>query len=433
MDVGFVMKGGSSQRRTERPPLRHETRTQMTNPTARAHGHALGVMLSVPASLLLAGCGEGGGAGTSEVMVQDSAGVLIVTHPAEVEAPEWVADMAGRVVFPGELFQVPGAAALSDSTFIVADGGSRTLRRFGPGGEPLATVGGQGEGPGEFQAINLAVPHPGDSLLTFDLTLRRVSVFRGDGGFGRSFQLQTTDEAPFGNVRGVHGNGSLLATGFSQTPPGGPEDGRQWYTAPVFRYDPDGRFLGTLPADAGGESYFERFGDGGFTAFVPLFGRSTHVAPGPEIVVVASSDRWDLRFFTPDGSLTHRVRLGDGTPPPVTEALRREAVERALESSTSTRDPAELRRIYEAMEVPATLPAHARVVVDRLNHVWVERYASTSGPESQWLVFSPVGEAAGRVTLPARFTPHDIGTDYLLGVLRDDLDVERVIRIPLAR
>ncbi len=405
------------------PHLRREPRPRA------ATRRLLTLALAAP---LLSACGEGGGPDAPAVIVQDSAGVLLLTHPIDVDPPGWVADMPGILVLPGEFFRVSGAVALSDGSLVVADGGSLTLLRFGPDGEPSGTVGGAGEGPGEFQAIQLLALYPGDSILTFDLNLRRASLFGGDGSFGRSFQLETTDEAPFANLRGVHGDGSLLATGFSQTPPGGPENGRHWYTAPIFRYGPDGAFRGKLAADAGGESYFERIA-GGFTVFNPLFGRSSFVAVGPELVVVAANDRWDLRFFTPDGTLTHRVRLGEGPPPPVTDPLRREAVERALESSTSTRDPAELRRIHESMEVPATFPAHARVLVDGLNHVWVERYTLTPAQESEWLVFSPIGELAARVTLPARFTPHHIGADFLLGVLRDEFEVEQVVRIPLER
>ena len=48
-------------------------------------------------------------------------------------------------------------------------------------------------------------------------------------------------------------------------------------------------------------------------------------------------------------------------------------------------------------------------------------------------MFSPEGALVGQVELPTRFTPLAIGEDHLLGVLRDDLDVERVVRIPLTR
>jgi hypothetical protein len=385
------------------------------------------------AAFLLAGCGGGADTGDSQAIVHDSAGVRIVTHPASPAPPRWTTDVPGRLELPGDFFQVTGSVVHDDGTIVVAEAGSRTLRRFSPEGEPRETVGGPGEGPGEFQGISFAAPYPGDSLLVFDLNLRRLSIFGADGRFGRSFQLQASEAAPFGNVRGVHRDGSLIATGFSQTPPGGPEDGRHWYTAPIFLHGPDGVYRSSLPAEAGGESYFERFDGGGFTVFQPLFGRNTSVIAGPGILVVASNDRWDLRFFTPDGTLTHRVRLGDGPPPPVTDALRRAAVNRALEASTSTRDPADLRRIHEGMEVPPTLPAHARVAVDRLDHVWVERYAPAPEPQSEWLVFAPDGALVAQVELPSRFMPHFIGEGYLLGVLRDELDVEQVVRIGLQR
>ncbi len=417
----------SSENTPTPTPMPDSVRTRPSAPTPLALALALAV------APLLAACGDGGGTGGPDAVVQDSAGVRIVTHAGEAGFPAWDADVAGRIALPGEFFQVNGALALSDGTHMVADGGTGTLRRFGPGGEALGSVGGRGEGPGEFQSIDLLAPFPGDSVLAFDLSLRRASIFSEDGSFGRTFALQLSDEAPFGNLRGVHRDGNLVATGFSQTPPGGPEDGRHWYTAPIFRYAADGSFQGRLEAEVGGESFFERFAGGGFTVFAPLFGRSTHLAVGPGLVVVASNDRWDVRVFTPDGTLAHRIRMGGSPPPPISSELRREAIQRALDTSTSTREPAELRRIFEGMELPPSLPAHARVRVDRLDHVWVERYAPAPVPDSEWLVFTPEGEAAGRVTLPAPFNPQDIGEDYLLGVLRDELEVEQVVRIPLRR
>ncbi len=393
----------------------------------------LSAALSAAALLSLAACGGGGDAGVPEAMVQDSAGVVLVTHSGDAAFPTWTAEVDERVGFEGDFFRVSGAVALSNGNHMVANGGTHTLQLFGPGGEALRSMGGRGEGPGEFQGLHLLARVPGDSVLAFDLNLRRASLFGADGGFGRTFALETNEEAPFGQLRGVHGDGSLLATGFSRTPDGGPEYGRQWYPAPIFRHGPDGSYRGRLPEDAGGEGYFEGMGGGGFAVFSPLFPRMAHVAVGPGRVVVASNDRWDMGVFSPDGALTHRIRMNGLGPRTITPALHRDAIERALDESTSGRDPDELRRIYEAMELPPELPAHGRVLVDRLDHLWVERYAPIPGETSEWLVFSPQGEAAGRVVLPTRFAPHDIGDDFLLGVLFDDLEVEQVVRIPLRR
>jgi hypothetical protein len=39
-------------------------------------------------------------------------------------------------------------------------------------------------------------------------------------------------------------------------------------------------------------------------------------------------------------------------------------------------------------------------------------------------VFGPHGQWLGHVTLPAGFTPHEIGEDWMLGVQRDTLEAE---------
>jgi hypothetical protein len=43
-----------------------------------------------------------------------------------------------------------------------------------------------------------------------------------------------------------------------------------------------------------------------------------------------------------------------------------------------------------------------------------------------WRVFDPSGIWLGTVTLPARFNPMDIGKDYVLGLWRDEDDVEHI-------
>jgi hypothetical protein len=45
---------------------------------------------------------------------------------------------------------------------------------------------------------------------------------------------------------------------------------------------------------------------------------------------------------------------------------------------------------------------------------------------TSWRVFDKAGKWLGTVTLPARFNPMDIGTDYVLGLWRDEDDVEHV-------
>lgn len=53
-------------------------------------------------------------------------------------------------------------------------------------------------------------------------------------------------------------------------------------------------------------------------------------------------------------------------------------------------------------------------------------YRASSAPRAFTTVFDPDGRELGQVQLPLNFDVSEIGPDYILGVGRDGLDVERV-------
>lgn len=385
------------------------------------------------------GCSEAGGPGATEASVRDSLGVAIVEHAAgalagETESPSgWEADFDGALVLPGDFFQVAAAVRLDGGRIAVVERGDPRVGFFGPDGTRVGSVGGEGEGPGEFRSITSAHRWPGDSIVVFDGQLRRLTLFDSSGELGRTFAFEVTEGVPFASLQGVHAEeGSLLATGFTQTPPGGPEDGRRRYQTPAYRFGPDGTLAGVLPLATENESYFEVM-ENGFRVFQPLFPRFTRLLAGPDFLLEVTNDTWELRIHTPGGELTRVVRR-QGAPARLTEPSRREAIERRLEEDGSLGDGEKFRRTLEAMPVPETLPAFSQVTIDRSGHIWVEDYDPARRPESAaWTVVDPEGMIAERIQLPRRFRPMEIGEDYLLGVLTDELEVERVVLAPLER
>jgi hypothetical protein len=65
------------------------------------------------------------------------------------------------------------------------------------------------------------------------------------------------------------------------------------------------------------------------------------------------------------------------------------------------------------------------VRVSPQGHLWVLGPHRPNAP-TNWSVYDLDGRPLARVTTPARFDLHEIGRDYLLGVGRDDLDVEYI-------
>ena len=58
--------------------------------------------------------------------------------------------------------------------------------------------------------------------------------------------------------------------------------------------------------------------------------------------------------------------------------------------------------------------------------LWVRRLTWPEEGGSFWDVFNPSGRSVTALRSPARFEVHDIGEDYILGVWKDDFDVECV-------
>ena len=84
------------------------------------------------------------------------------------------------------------------------------------------------------------------------------------------------------------------------------------------------------------------------------------------------------------------------------------------------------RDMFEEMPRHETYPAYRSIRADREGRIWLEDSRGPGDETRWWTVFSPEGHALGRVRMPDGFTVFEIGSDYVLGLVRDELEVERV-------
>jgi len=63
----------------------------------------------------------------------------------------------------------------------VADSRLNEIRKFNKDGEYLLSLGRKGQGPGEFQSVNIISVNSHDELIAFDSMLRRISIFSDNG------------------------------------------------------------------------------------------------------------------------------------------------------------------------------------------------------------------------------------------------------------
>lgn len=391
----------------------------------------------IAALLLIGGCA--GESGRDLVMTRDT----VVTHDgSEVTAqivesaaeladlPAWRIDATpamdiGALDAPQQvpLFRVSGAYRLADGRVVVADGGSSEVKVFESDGALAQTIGGPGEGPGEFRRMTYFGRLPGDSLAVWDMGQGRLTVFSPEGTRARETRIGATPESPRSSIVGVFGDATLLSRGFVNLG-GRVPDGLERHETEAFHLATDGTLLDSIGSVAGGAAFFRSF-DGGFSVYTPPFGRSTEIIAAGSRLYIADSERPEIRVLTPDGTPVRIVRWAQ-RPRTISAADIERARENALEIASEGQHP-DIERMYAEIAMPDAMPAFSRVRVDRDGGIWVQLYR-TQWDEgmSTWLVFEDDGSLRASIDLPPEFTPSDIGRDWILGVERNVLDLEFV-------
>ena len=149
-----------------------------------------------------------------------------------------------------------------------------------------------------------------------------------------------------------------------------------------------------------------------------------------DLLAVAPSDGYEIRAFGLDGTLKRIVRR-DHDLVATTSAHMDAYLERrvaGIPEEQRAEWERELREDYRDMPLPETLPAYAAATTDLVDHLWVREYdlPGQGGPDPVWTVFDPEGRVLGFVETPAGLRIYEIGGDYILGLVTDDLGVEYI-------
>lgn len=397
-------------------------------------------------SLLLTAACAGGDHRTPAVAaaatVRDSAGVQIVenhgpTWPAGAEwrvAQQPLADLGAEGgAVEGDLGRVATAFRLDDGRLVVIASSPANIQFFDSLGTPLKTVGRSGAGPGEFRALGNGWRTGGDTIEVFDFANRRVSTFDGQGGYVRGMTVTTASRFSFALPIGRLPDGRLLTQ--SQTfDTSSSHSGPYRSPSEVVLYGPDAGTADTLGAFPGAEMYpssFEVPGGRRFPAPRPLpFGRTTQVRSYGDNVYVATNNAFEVAVYGGDGTLRRLIRA-PRTREQVTEADVSAERARMLEQLDGSRGvpqalkEQERKRIEEAPHAEE-YPYLAGLLLDEQGNLWIGLPAAPDAEQNHFVVFSPVGQELGTVVLPGRLRPTDIGSDYVIGIWRDQDDIEHV-------
>ncbi|MEZ4413652.1 MAG: hypothetical protein R2910_11760 [Gemmatimonadales bacterium] len=391
--------------------------------------------------------------GDASYQVTDSAGVKLVMNGTEgtwtpdqawqfkedlrIESAE---DVAGR-----EFGILAGVAVNSRGEIFVLDRSVPNIQHFDSNGSFLGTIGGPGEGPGQFGRMVAGVlVGAGDTLTVPDLGNMRIELFAPDGRFVRSFSLPASPDTPF--LWRTLPQGQLAGQVNAMVMPGQAAEG---HINVVVRLAPDGVVQDTIlsfPLDP-----ILDISQGPTTMKTRVFNSTAAWTTADNGLVAAGmTGEYRLSVYGADGRL-RMVFAKQHEPKPVTEADRDRvtaAFKQAFEAQMAKIDNEQIRAAMTQMagniEFGETYPAFGAVIAGP-DGTWLVRQPITAAemagavsrlpaieapqapPASD--VFDADGRFLGTIRFPAGFRLAAVAGGKLYGIETDSLDIPSVIRL----
>ena len=390
----------------------------------------------VAAVLLCAGCGVSDRSEVTRPSRADSAGVEIVRNGDEPLARGELVQPAKRVFGSeaegAELFgAVAGTGLHPNGSLWIGDRHTQEIRVFDSGsGAHLFTIGGRGDGPGEFrQSWSLGFDAEGTAYV-YDYRHRHVSVFSESGEFQRSDRMPSS--LGFGpRPHHVTRTGTLLGQ-IPRMMDRIPADGTTVRdTVRIWTMPLDGTAPALVSKTPGALWYLRD----GMQVVVPYTG----ILPSP-YAGGSLQGFWDDRVYVTDhtGEASYSVYGPAGLE-------RRVEIDRAprrkdgfsatmfVEQLRRSRVPESRVRFYEEhlpdMPIPeAQRPWDALVVTDQ-GGAWLLRAGDAEGAmagvpadDQVWDVFDAEGVFVGHIRLPANVSPVQVSGRTVLTIVRDEMD-----------
>ena len=410
--------------------MRMPTKTKATTTRLRL----LPPVLSLP---FLAACGDiGTGSGTGTAGTLDGPDVIVAAVTEEVftvgsaMATDWQAFGSVRSVH----FDAQANLHIFDSN---AD----HILVVGPDGSLIRTVGGQGEGPGEFGNVTAVIVARDGSYTVMGFTT--IDLLEPDGEFVRRITLNPMTTGIVMATMALP-DGRLLAGQIMRF--GGDEEEAANEGRPIHIFPLDGTEAGLLynawelPEEEENESSMEstsggmrmRFAAG--RAFEP---RLQYDLLTDGRLALIDSIGYRVKLIGLDGTVAGTIERPIA-PLPVDDAIMEAERERYREreasevvSSGGVNVQVE-REGVEGRTFAAELPVLYDLAVDWDDRIWLERWGPTGDDDGPTDIVTPEGDYIGTLAPDGLRTPDAFGPGGLLAYIEtDDMDVPivRVLRL----
>lgn len=343
-------------------------------------------------------------------------------------APEWLA-----------FVRAPGLMVDAAGRVLVMRGQDASITVLDADGGFVRTIGGKGEGPGEFVSIG-GMGFVGDTLWLQNWPMLHTSFFDPTGAHVRT----EADHGPPSAGPSTWRTSSPLAGGRAVYIPaaGSHDEARVRLPITVGSRTDASRDTLAFKFDVTSMSIA---GVGVFTHFATATPPIHRIEPDGSGVVIAdwAPDRPEVvtvRHFDGHGRLTRESAIGAELRP-IPSQVKRDLIEEGVQKAegpygaarrAGQRVPGSLRA---AVEEGLLLPDHyapvAGMLVTRTGGVWLRETNTTDDQDGRWVVLGPDGEPDFRVTAPAGVDFRAVHGDRVWATSTTELDVPFIVKYEL--
>jgi hypothetical protein len=183
----------------------------------------------------------------------------------------------------------------------------------------------------------------------------------------------------------------------------------------------------TVALALGPEWVVEAAADGALPNVRPVEFTSTSIAVASDTTAFVSdnADFW-IQEVGPGGGVVRRFGRPSNAGPVTSQDLEEYRAE-LLAGAEDENHRRSLEGRFRTLTFAEEWPAHGtEMLVDQVGNLWVALRSSERSDVTTWSVFNPGGVWLGDVPVPAQLRVTEIRRDAVVGVWRDDLDVQSV-------
>jgi hypothetical protein len=360
--------------------------------------------------------------------IRDSAGVALVEISSQglQSLPEWrlaekpVATIGVTHGDPRyELYQVRNPTLLTDGRLALLNAGSNEVRFFGSSGQFIGSVGGPGEGPGEFVWPVALMRTAADTLRVFDARRRTMTVIAPTGTVVRLDGIQSSLSGLIGFVAN-----DVVVTAeptFTRLNVAALID----MPILVRLVSLKSGIADTIAVVGRAQQY--QLIDGLERDLVPVpFTVFAQTRVKANTIAITDGVHPEVHVYDASGTLKriNRMRL---TSEPVTDSEFRAAFEDELSKITHPGKRAAARKVFAELPKADVKPYFDQLVIDDNSNIWIQHFPNlNSHGDRRWTIVDQNGAPLARFALPRGMRIEYVGDSSLVASSRDEFGVEQI-------